>query len=230
MVQQKMPDMQCLTTAAGGMAVAGNMVLGSSSGASLTVNSPAVFKAPVQVQTQLTMSAGSTLNVSGSAVLGSNSTDIIMVNGVTTFKSAVAFQGPMLFPNGANVLAGSNTTLGSTSQDLLTVNALATFTAALQANTELYVNSLLVVRGGAVLGNSSSDQLTINAAATFFGPAEYRSDSSTIGRSSVIQLSRRLGGAPVTTGTVLGTLLFTGYDGATDAAAAQIRSVYTVSF
>lgn len=111
----------------------------------------------------------------------------------------------------------------------MTVNALATFTAAVQANRELYVNSLLTVRGNAVFGNGSSDQLTINAAATFAGPADYRGDDLSPASSPVIQFSRRLGSGPVTTGTVLGTLLFTGYDGTMDAAAAQIRSVYSVS-
>ena len=212
------------------MAVAGDTELGSSTGSSLTVNSPTYLNAPVQVRTQLTVSEGSTLNVSGNAILGGDSTDIITVNGVTTFRSAVAFQGPVLFPNGTGVPASNITTLGSTSQDSLTVNALATFTAAVRANTELYVNSLLTVRGGTVLGNSSSDQLMINAAATFVGPTDYRSGSLTPANSSVIQFSRKLGSGPVTTGTVLGTLLFTGFDGAIDAAVAQIRSVYTVSF
>lgn len=216
--------------AAGGIDVAGDAVLGSSTSGTLTVNSPTYLNAPVQVRTQLTMADGSTLNVSGNAVLGSDSADIITVNGVTTFKSAVAFQGPVVFPNGTTVPTSNITTLGSSSQDLLTVNALATFTAAVRANTELYVNSLLTVRGGTILGNSSSDQLMINAAATFVGPTIYRSSSLAPANSSVIQFSRRLGSGPVSTGTVLGTLLFTGFDGAIDAAAAQIRSVYTVSF
>lgn len=218
------------TTAAGDVTVAGNTRLGSSSSDNLTVNSSTHFNAPVQVQTELTMSKGSMLNVSGSTVLGSDSMDTVTVNGVTIFKSAVAFQGPVLFPNGTTVPASGNTTLGSSSQDLLTVNALATFTAAVQVNTDLYVNSLLTAGGSAVLGNNNSDQLIINAAATFYGPAGYRSDSSSVASSSVIQFFRRLGSGPVTTGTVLGTLLFTGYDGAVDGTAAQIRSVYTVSF
>lgn len=216
--------------AAGGIVVAGDTVLGNSTSGTLTVNSPTYLKAPVQVQTQLTMGDSSTLNVSGNAVLGSDSTDIITVNGVTTFKSAVAFQGPVVFPNGASAPASNITMLGNSSQDLLTVSGLATFAAAVRANTELYVNSLLTVRGSTILGNSSSDQLIVNAAATFVGPTVYRSSSLTPANSSVVQLSRSLGSGPVSAGTVLGRVLFTGFDGAIDAAAAQISSVYTVSF
>ena len=186
---------------AGDVSVAGNTVLGSSSG-SLRVNSPAVFNEAIQVQRQLTMVDGSTLTVSGNAVLGSDSSDSVVVNGVTTFKSAVAFQGPVTFPSGTSVTPSSD---------------------------QLTVNSLLTAGGSAVLGTSSTDSLMVNAAATFLGPVDYRSDSSTPNTSSVIQFSRRQGTNPVATGTVLGALLFTGWDGATDGSTAQIRSIYTVS-
>ena len=187
---------------AGGVTVAGNTVLGSSSG-SLTVNSPAVFNEAIQVQRQLTMNDGSTLTVNGNAVLGSDSSDSVVVNGVTTFKSGVAFQGPVTFPSGTSVTPSSD---------------------------QLSVNRLLTAGGSAVLGTSNTDSLTVNAAATFLGPVNYRTDTSTPATSSVIQFSRSLGTSAVTTGTVLGALLFTGWDGATDAPTAQIRSVHTVSF
>lgn len=177
------------------MSVAGNTVLGSSSG-SLTVNSPAIFNEAVQMR-------GSTLTVDGNAVLGSDSSDSVVVNGVATFKAAVAFQGPVTFPSGTSVTPSSD---------------------------QLVVNSLLTAGGNALLGTSSSDSLTVNAAATFYGPVGYRSDSATPANSSVIRFSRRLGTSPVASGTVLGALLFTGWDGASDGSAARIRSVYTVSF
>lgn len=186
----------------GDVSVAGNTVLGSSSG-SLIVNSPAVFNEAIQVQKQLTMNDGSTLTVNGSAILGSDSSDSIVINGVTTFKSGVAFQGPVTLPSGTSVTPSSD---------------------------QLVVNSLLTASGSAVLGTSSNDSLTVNAAATFLGSVTYRTDGSTPATSSVIQFSRRLGTNAVVTGTVLGALLFTGWDGATDASNAQIRSVHTVSF
>lgn len=102
--------------AVGGMAVAGNTELGSSSGNSLTVNSSTYFNAPVQVQTRLTMSENSVLNVSGSAVLGSDSTDIITVNGVTTFKSAVVFQGPVSLQMGQMSLPATTQRLVATAK------------------------------------------------------------------------------------------------------------------
>ena len=217
-------------TVAGTLTALGSTVLGSSSSStgSVTVNSPAVFVAPVQVQKQLNVPDGALLNVSGNAILGSDSRDSIVINGATVFKSAVAFQGTVVFPNGTNVVATSDTTLGTDSQDLLTVNALALFSADVQVDNELYVDSLLTVARDAVFGNSSKDHLTVNAAATFLGPADFRSLSTTPARPSVIRFSRRLGNAPVTTGTVLGSMLFTGYDGATDGSTAQIRSIYTV--
>ena len=181
------------------------------------------------------MPDGSLLNVSGNAILGSTSRDSVEVNSVTTFKSAVAFEGPVVFPNGTSVTASSDATLGSTSQDLLTVNAVAMFTADVQVDNELFVDSFLTVARDAVFGNSSRDHLTVNAAATFHGPVtfqgpvEHRGLNASLGSSSVIQFSRRLGYAPVVSGTVLGAMLFTGYDGATDGSTAQIRSMFTVS-
>lgn len=195
------PVTQCLHCV-GGVSVAGNTVLGSSSG-SLTVNSPAVFNEAIQVQKQLTMNDGSTLTVNGNAVLGSDSSDSVVVNGVTTFKAGVAFQGPVTLPSGTSVSPSSD---------------------------QLVVNSLLTAGGSAVIGTSSSDSMTVHAAAAFLGPVSYQSNSSTPATSSVIQFSRRLGTAAVATDTVLGALLFTGWDGATDASNAQIRSVHTVSF
>ena len=175
------------------------------------------------------MPDGSLLNVSGNAILGSTSRDSVVVNSATTFKSAVAFQGPVVFPNGTSVTASSDATLGSTSQDLLTVNAVAMFTADVQVDNELFVDSLLTVTRDSVFGNSSSDHLTVNAAAAFYGPVEHRGVSTNSAISAVIQFSRRLGNAQVATGTVLGAMLFTGYDGAADGSTAQIRSVFTVS-
>jgi len=69
----------------------------------------------------------------------------------------------------------------------------------------------------------------VNAAATFTGPFHVYGGSTVPSVSSVIEFQRRLGTGPVTTGTVLGAVLFTGWDGATYGFGAQIKSVFTVS-
>lgn len=217
-------------TVTGALTATGNTVIGSSSGSSsLTVNAPAVFNAPVEVQDELSMPQGSLLNVSGDAILGGGSSDYVTINGVTTFTSAVAFEGSVTFSNETGVTASSDTVLGTTSEDVLLVNAAATFTGGLQVDDDLSIDSLLSVAGDTVLGNSSSDYLIVHATATFTGPVDVYGRSNVPANSSVIEFQRRLGTSAVTTGTVLGAVMFTGWDSATDAPGAEIRSVFTVS-
>ena len=119
--------------------------------------------------------------------------------------------------------------MGTTADDLLLVKAAALFEAGLQVLDELRVDGLLAVAGDVELGNSSSDYLLVHAASTFTGPVSLYFDSTVLASSSVLRFQRRLSTAAVVTGTVLGAVLFTSWDGATDGPSAQIRSVFTVS-
>ena len=139
------------------------------------------------------------------------------------------FAGSVIFPPGTVLNASSDTAIGSTSEDQLTVNAAAVFLAALQAEDEVQIGSLLDVLGDTVLGNSSSDHCMLNCAASFTGPVDLLGTSYLPNDAAVMGFQRKLGNLPVATGTVLGGVLFSGWDGATQGPGAQIRSVYTVS-
>ena len=119
--------------------------------------------------------------------------------------------------------------MGTTADDLLLVRAAALFEAGLQVLDELRVDGLLAVAGDVELGNSSSDYLVVHAASTFTGPVSLYSDSTVLASSSVLRFQRRLNTAAVVTGTVLGAVLFTSWDGTTDGPSAQIQSVFMVS-
>ena len=217
----------------------GTVVLGSSSGQTVTINSPAMFNAAVtaadirgaavQVAERLSMLRGSLLGASGSAIIGTDSKDSLTVHGTTTFTSGVIFEGSVTFPNGTSITASSNTTLGTTAEDSLTVNAGAVFRADLRVEGELEVDIMLNATGSTVLGSSSSDYLTVNAATIFAGPVALYSGGTVLADAAVAAFRRRLGTGAGATGTVLGRVLFTGWDGATDGSAAQIRSVFTVT-
>jgi len=220
------------------LTVSGNTVLGTNSSQTVTINAATNLDAAVTATAPVTatavtvtgtLTATGLLNVSGDAILGSSTSDYVTILGTTTFVSPVAFESDVTFPNGTTVTASSDTTLGTTAEDLLLVNAAATFTSGLQVDDELSVNNFLTVAGDTVLGNSSSDELIVNAAATFTGPF-YLYDGSTVPSvSAVLDFQRQLGTGPVTTGSVLGAVLFTGWDGATYGTGAQIESVFTVS-
>ena len=225
------PVTAAAVTVNGALTASGTTVLGSSSGTtSLTVNSAAVFSAPVTVQNGVNLPRGSLLNVSGDAVLGSSQQDRLLVNSATVFTAAVAFEGGVSFLNSTqgSTIPG-DTTLGTSAADVLTVNAEAMFMAGVQVDEYLSIYSFLNVDGDTVLGNSSSSDLIVHAAAVFTGPVNAYSGSAVPSQSSTLRFQRRLGTAAVAAGTVLGAVLFTGWDGATEAAGAQIRSVFTVS-
>ena len=111
---------------------------------------------------------------------------------------------------------------------------------------ELQIEDLLDVLGDTILGSSSSDYCTLNCAASFTGPSSFIGPSNFTGAAgfagpvnmlglsllptspSVATFQRRLGNGPVVNGTVLGQLLFTGWDGAANGIGAAIRSVYMV--
>ena len=67
-------------------------------------------------------------------------------------------------------------------------------------------------------------------AATFSqGQTVLSGSNSNTAIPAVLEFQRRLATAAVSTGTVLGEIQFTGWDGSIDGLGAQIRSVYTVS-
>ena len=215
----------------GTLTATGKTVIGSSGSTTLTINSATLCSAPVTLSSNLNLPRGSRLNVSGDAILGRSSRDRIVIHGATAFTAAVAFEGGVTFPNTTQGLSSSgDTTLGSGPADLLTVKADATFTAAVQIDDQLSILSLLSVEGDAVLGNSSSNHLAVPATATFTGPLNVYGSSTSLSQSAVLRFQRKLGNAAVATGAALGALLFTAWDGASDGASAQIRSVYTVSW
>lgn len=88
----------------------------------------------------------------------------------------------------------------------------------------------LQVLGSSTLGTTAADTLTLNAVASFTaGSTLLYGSSGDLTRSAVLEFQRRLSTLTVTTGTVLGQVQFTGWDGAVDGLGAQIRSVFTVS-
>lgn len=198
-----------------------------------TFQAPSTFQAPIQLQGDLNMAPNAVLNVSGTAILGAAMTDDLQVYAAATFNSPVNFASSVSFPPGVvfgtMLNATSDTAIGTCSDDTLTVNAAAVFLAALQAEDEVQIGSLLQVSGDTVLGNNSMDQCSLHCAASFTGPVDLVGTSSVPSDASVMSFERQLGGLPVTSGTVLGQILFAGWDGAAQGTGAAIRSVYTVS-
>ena len=71
--------------------------------------------------------------------------------------------------------------------------------------------------------------LLIYATTTFSAGFQMFSNSSTAASGAVLGFQRQNGAAAVTSGFVLGSILFSGYDGSVEGTTAQIRSVFTVS-
>jgi len=83
--------------------------------------------------------------------------------------------------------------------------------------------------GNTIIGTSSTNTLTIYATTTFNASFQMYSNNATAANGAVLGFQRQNAGSPVTSGFVLGTILFSGYDGSIQGATAQIRSVFTVS-
>lgn len=213
----------------GGSSHALNVQVNSTFQAPSTFMNSATFQAPLQLLGNFNMAPNATLNISGTAFLGSTMTDSLHVNAAATFNSPVSFASSVHFPPGTMLNASSDTAIGSSSDDQLTVNAAAVFLSALQAEDEVQIGGLLAVSGDTVLGNSSSDSCMLHCAASFLGPVDLHGVNSSPYSSAVVGFQRSLGGLPVSNGTVLGKVLFSGWDGVASGAGAQIRSVYTVS-
>ena len=220
---------------AGSTTLNGNTVLGSSSGGqTLIVNALTTFAAtagPITANAAVIANQG--LTVAGSTTLLQGSTVV-----------GTAAGGQTLTINAATIFSAS---AGS-----VTANAAVTANQGLTVRGSTMMTGNTTCNGSTVLGNSSSDYCTVNCAASFAGPSSFTGPSSFIGpstftgpasytgpvallgpstlpsSSSSVTFQRRLGPAPVVTGTALGQLLFTGWDGAADGVGAAIRSVYTV--
>ena len=87
------------------------------------------------------------------------------------------------------------------------------------------------VTGSSTLGTMASDTLTVKAVASFTGGSTLLYGGSGVTSTpAVLGFQRSLGTAAVSTGTVLGQVQYTGWDGAVYGLGAQIQSVFTVSF
>lgn len=191
--------------------VSGSSTLGSTQAASLqvtgssTLGSTAVSSLQVKAAAQFdsdTLVEGS-LMVSGDISLGDNSTSSLSVYAVTTFESTAS---------------------------PITSNAAIIANAAVTANAALTVAGPFQAQGAAVIGTAASNTLTVNAVASFTaGKTLLYSDTAVTSTSAVLAFQRRLASSAVATGTVLGQIQFTGWDGGVDGLGAQMRSVFTVS-
>lgn len=128
--------------------------------------------------------------------------------------------------------------LGSTQAASLQVPGISTLGSTQAASLQVLGSSSLgstqaaslQVVGGSTIGTTASDALTVNAVARFTaGSTLLYGGSGVSATSAVLKFQRRLSTSAVTTGTVLGQIQFTGWDGAVDGLGAQIRSVFTVS-
>lgn len=128
--------------------------------------------------------------------------------------------GRVLIQAPLEVIGGS--TLGSTQAASLQVLGSSSLGSTQAAS--------LQVLGGSTIGTTASDTFTVNAVATFTsGSTLLYGGSGVLATSAILEFQRRLSTSAVTTGTLLGQVRFTGWDGAVYGLGAQIRSVFTVS-
>ncbi len=184
-------------------------------------------------------STGSTLTAAGSTVLGTTGSQTLTVNAATTFASTapITANAPISANAAVTVSAGhafyayGSTVLGTAGNNSLTVNAVTTFgsSAPITANAAVTVNygSVFSSLGNTVIGSNTSSTLLIYAT-TIFSAIQIFSNSSTLASGAVLGFQRQNGAGAVTSGFVLGSILFSGYDGSVEGSTAQIRSVFTV--
>lgn len=152
------------------------------------------------------------LQVSGSSTLGSTQVASLQVRGSTTLDSTQA----------ASMLVLGSSILASTQAASLQVSG-----SSILSDTQA---ASLQVLSDSTIGTTASDTLTVNAVARFTaGSTLLYGSSGILATSAILGFQRRLGTSAVSTGTVLGQVQFTGWDGAVDGLSAQIRSVFTVS-
>ena len=152
----------------------------------------------------------------GSSTFGTVSSDTFTVNADAILASAASVAGAFA--------AHGDVTLGDSGTQSLTVNAQTIFGAA----------TTFSALGNAVVGTNTANSLVVNANTTFAGSAIFNqafqlySNSSTAGSGAVLGFQRQNNGSAVGSGFTLGSILFSGYDGAVQGSTAQIRSVFTV--
>ena len=209
----------------------GNLIFsttGSAAGATvtdrLTIDSSglASFSASLTVA-----SSSSTLTANGNTVLGTGSTNTLIVNAAAQINAAVAAAGPLSVA-GVFFASGSST-LGTSNSNTLIVNAAATFNAAVTYGNALTVAGLLAASGNTILGTTGSNTLTVNAATTFNAGVDLFGSSGTAATAPTMSYWRQYPSAAATaTNAVVGSAVYSRWDGSAYKTTAQIRSVYTV--
>ena len=215
----------------------GNTVLGSGSTNTLTVNGPAQFNAAATFNAVVTYGGAVTvaglLTANGSTVLGTGSSNTLTVNAAAQFNAAVT-AGNNLNVAGTFTASGSST-LGTSNSNMLTVNAVANFAsaaafaAAVTANNAVSIAGLLTASGSSVLGTSSSNTLTVNAVATFNAVVQLLGTSNSAATApTMIYMRQYPSAAAAATNAMVGSAVYSRWDGSAYNPTAQIRSVYTV--
>lgn len=206
------------STQATSLQVTGSSTLGSAQAASLQVLGTSTLgttqAASLQVLGNSTLgnTGAASLQVTGSSTLGSTQVTSLQVLGISTLGST---QATLLQVTGSSTLG----TTQAASLQVLGASTLASTQAA----------SLQVV-GSSTLGSMASDTVTVNAVANFTGGSTVLyGGSGVVSTPAVLVFQRRLSTSAVNTGTILGQVQFTGWDGAVNGLGAQIRSVFTVS-
>ena len=226
------------------LTVAGSTVLGAATGGqTLTVNAVTTFTSTAgPITANAPILANAALTATGNTVLGSTAGgQTLTVYAATTFASTASITAnAAVAANAAVIVAGTltsagNTVLGSAGgSQTLTVNSVTTFasTASITANANMTIayGSALNAYGNAVIGTNSSNSLTVNAATAFSGAFQLFSENATLPISAGVAFQRRNGSAgAVNSGAVVGSILFSAWDGSAYGATAQMRSVHTVS-
>ena len=225
------------TSIAASLAAHGDVTLGDSSTNRLTVNAqttfasssdPIIANAPIAAKSDLDVSGTTVL--SGNTTVGSNSSQTLNILANIIFSSTAAVTA------NAPVTINANTKLGSSSSQALTVQATSSFTAPMTVTAAMSVNpgSSFSALGNAVLGSDSSNTVTVFATANFSSGMSTRSlqlysNSSAPSSAAALGFQRQSAAGAVASGTTLGSILFSGYDGTDQAPTAQIRSQQTVS-
>ena len=225
------------TSVAASLAAHGDVTLGNSSAQHLTVNAqttfasssgPITMNAPVVAKSDLGISGTTVLG--GNTTVGSNSSQSFDVNANTIFSSTAPVTA------NAPVTVNANTKLGSSSSHALTVQATSSFTAPVTVTAPMSVGpgSSFSALGNSVLGSDSSNTMTVSATANFISGMSARSvqlysNSSAPRSAAALGFQRQIAGGAVPSGTTLGSILFSGYDGTVSGPTAEIRSQHTVS-
>lgn len=228
---------QAETSVAAPLAAHGDITLGDSDAQRLTVNAqttfasssgPIVINAPIAAKSDLAVSGTTVL--AGNTTVGSNSNQTLNINANTLFSPTAPITA------NASVTLNANTKVGSNSSQVLTVQATSSFTAPLTVAAPMSVipGSSFSALGNAVLGSDSSNTMTVFATANFSSglsarSLQFYSNSSSPSSAATLGFQKQSAGGAVTSGTTLGSMLFSGYDGTVLAPTAQIRSQHTVS-